>query len=493
MRVFPWLICLLFVLTACAVPGQAGQGAGEQPVSTATPAQLLVQPTVDPAFASGVLLSLRNEEERRNEIRLVDPTSGEKVAGYAPIALGPMGWPAPVLSADGKKLAVLESRGHSCEVYSGGRACHWSADVLHLLDLPAWHEVTADLPNEGWVELLVFSPDAAHLALVQNAPESSTLMVYDADTGQIVAQRILDFRPSLLTYTQNGMTLVVYGQPLGVPPGMGRPGSPRVLLADALTLEVLWERPLETVLSGYWCLEECTAPHGAQLFAEWRPAVLPSQDGHRLYIVHADEERLTMVDFDAETVRSVLIRTPQSWFERLLPLTAGIAQAKGGVTGATKKAVLSPDGRQLYVVEQTMNPTRDADGNWESIETHLGLQVIDAKSGRKVTNRDRDIDVAGTWISVDRIWFTPDGAHLVVNGWSDSERSWTEVLDATSLERVARLTGWEITVARRMNGRPIILASQYGEKRREQAVLDPESFAVVDTWTGEINASWVTP
>jgi hypothetical protein len=496
MRVFPLFLCLLLILTACAVTGQAGQVSGEQPVSTLTPTRLLAPSAVDPAFESGILLSLQNEEEQRSEIRLVDPTTGESVAGYPPITLGLTTWPTPVLSADGKKLAALESQGRSCETYMGGRACRWSADVLHLVGLPAWHEMAVAIPGKGWVELVTFSPDAAHLALVQNAPESSTLMVYDADTGELVAQRILDFRPSLLTYTRNGMTLVVYGQPLGVPPGMGRPDSPQVRLFNALTLEVLWDRALETVLSGHWCQEECLAPHGAPLFAEWKPAVVPSRDGHRLYIVHADEERLTTVDFDTEIVRSVLIRAERSWFERLLALTASIAEAKGGVTGTIKKAVISVDGTQLYVIGQAMNSTRDADGNWEAVETQLGLQVIDVESGRSVASHD--IEVAGTWISVDGIRLTPDGAHLVVNAWriwEGESTGWTEVLGAKNLERLVHLDGWEVVFARRMDSQPVILARRWRNEKPpklEFAVLDPRTFDIINTWVAT-EPSRVTP
>ncbi len=226
------------------------------------------------------------------------------------------------------------------------------------------------------------------------------------------------------------------------------------------------------------------------MFAEWRPAVVLSHDGRRLYIVHADQERLTTVDFDALTVRSIVLRETQSWLERLLDLTAGVAEAKGIWTGTVKAAVLSPDGKRLYVVGRTTTVTRDADGNRESMETHLGLQVIDLVGGHKVMSRD--IELAGTWISADRIRFTPNGKHLLVGGWRDGG-GWTEVLDAKRLERVADLPGWEVALTRRMDGQPVLLARRWDRERRafEFAVLDPQSFDVAASW-GETDAWWVT-
>ncbi|HEX6383805.1 MAG TPA: hypothetical protein VF177_03965, partial [Anaerolineae bacterium] len=425
--------------------------------------------------------------------------TGEPVSGYTPITLGPINPTAYALSAGGQKLAVLESRGTNCESYAGGTACRASADVLHLVDIPARREVTANLPGTDWVWLLAFSPDATRLALVQNERESSTVVVYDTDTGELVAQQVLDFRPSLIAYAQvrpeqsqsDELALAIYGQPLGSPPGMGQPGSPRVLLADATTLEILWDQPLENIVSGYWCLEKCEEPHGEQLFAEWNPAVIPSLDGQRLYIVHANTEWLTTVDFNTRSVSSVEIQAAQSWFERLLALTAGVAEAKGGVTGATKEGMFSPDGKQLYIVTTAMNSTRDANGNWNSLETNLDLQVVAVDNGRKITGHD--VEVTGSWISADIIQFTPDGAHILVGGWSDGQR-WAQVLDAKSLEPVVHLMGWEVMLSQRMDGQPVILGSRHHNGRRvEFALLDSRSFDIADSWTISTNASWLAP
>jgi len=227
-------------------------------------------------------------------------------------------------------------------------------------------------------------------------------------------------------------------------------------------------------------LENCDAPHGEQVFTYWRPAVVPSHDGRRLYIVHADEEMLTTVDFDARTVHSVEIRVARSWLEELLELTAGVAEAKGGENGAVKEAVLSPDGTRLYVIGQTVSSTRDARGNWQTTRTSLGLQAVDVESGHIMASLD---------IEAQAIKATLDGAYLLLDDWDG--RVWgTEVLDAKRLQRVAHLEGWAVVPARRTDGQPILLASNpYRES--QLAVLDPRSFDVVHTWSVNGHAEWL--
>lgn len=492
------VLCLFLILTACTGQGQVTGEPGAptemparlpvQPTATSepateTPAKPAAQPAAIPSFESSVLLAQWNANERRREILPVDPATGQAVPGQAPLIIGKISQFAGVqtLSSDGRWLAAIESHGQVSEPNGGGTSHYPSADVLHLVDVTAWRAVTTTLPGRGWVWPITFSPDTARLALGYHNRTSSTLMLFDTGTGQLIAQQALAFRPSLMKYTQEGTALAIYGQPLSAVPGIAKPDPPRVLLVDAATLDILWDQPLASVISGSWCLENCDAPHGEQMFAGWWPAVVPSHDGHTLYIVHADEEKLTAVDFDARTVHSVEIREARSWFEELLALTAGVAEAKGGENGAFKEAVLSPDGTRLYVVGRTVNSTRDARGEWQVTEAFLGLQVIDVESGRKVTGLDGQAKAIGT---------TPDGAYLLLDDW-DGRVWWTEVLDAESLQRVARLERWAVVPARRIDGQPILLASD-PYRGSQFAVLDPRSFDIVDTWSVSEHAEWVT-
>lgn len=463
-------LCLICALSAaCATEGQP----------QSLPPAATAQPSLAPALASSVLLQRRDDDAKHYALHAVDPATGETVAGFPPIDLGENSSAEYARSADGTRLAVVESRGRVAESYAGGTSYRPSADVLHIVDLHTQRVVTTTLSGDAWVSTLVFSPDASHVALAQNAPEASTLVTIDTETGTRLAERTIEFRATLMTYADNGQTLVVYGQGRGLPPGIGEPPAPQVLLLDAGTLEPLWDQSLSNVRSGYWCQEECTKDHSRQVFVDWQPAVIPAHDGRRLYIVHSDEARLTTVEFDTGTVRSVLLREQQSWLDRLLGV--GVADAKSIPAGATKQAVLSRDGRRLYVVAQTRVPTGDGDSNSESIETDLAVRGIDVATGRLLA--DRDIDGgSSSYIWVHYIRLMPDGAHLLLSGWNDSGY-WTDILDTQRLERVTRLSDWLVVVTRQLDGQSRLIAYRWNKNQQvEFAELDPQSFEIVRSW-----------
>jgi hypothetical protein len=446
------------------------------------------------------VLLLRWNADRRYELAPIDPETGEDLPGYAPMALGSAGTAfAPSvlgLSADGRWLAVNEPRGQSCEPSAGGMSCRGGAGVLHLIDLQAWRDGAAGLPaapSQGWVGPSTFSPGGGRLALTLNEQRATTLVLVATESGEVVAQRTLapGFRPALLTFVGSGgdgASLALYGQPLGADPGMTEPDPPRVLLVDAQTLEGQWEHTLAGVLSGHWCLDNCAAAHEQRRFASWTPAAQFSPDGRALYVVHAGEERLTTVDLEARSVRTVAIEPREearSWPERLLAsilaFGAATASAKAGEEGTSKAAALSPDGTRLYVLGRTMTSTRDAQGHWETAEASTGLQVVEPQSGRLLARAES----GGAAVRV-----TPDGAYLLVGGWEQGQ-PWTEARDAQSLEVVAHLAGWKAMATRRLGGLPAAVASQFGRQATHLAILDDRSFDVVRSWSVPNFASWV--
>lgn len=473
MKIIACLFLLLF-LTACATVGQAQ---GEQPV---LPQQSPVTPS---ALESSVLLLLQNEAQHRDEIHGVDPATGQDLPGHPPITFDRnFGFtPVSTLSADGHKLALVTGKGQSCERFAGGSACRGNAEVLHLLDRPAWREVKIPLPAQGWVGQLAFNPAATQLALVYHKRDADSLMLFDISSKKLVAQRDLEFRPSLLAFSQDGATLITYGAPLGSDPGLSQPGPPVVLLLEASNLAVKWQQTLTGLASGYWCLENCQAAHGEQLFTFWEPALVLSPDRLKLYLIHADKESLTTVDFATQAVQSAEIQVAQSWFERFLALTAGVARAKAPTQGAFKNAVLSPDGTRLYVLGRSYETRRDHEGHWQVTENDLGLQVIEVESGHKIASHDSEAL---------EIKLSPDGAFLILAGWHEETR-WTEVLNAGSLQTIKRLEKWELIFTRRLDGRPIILASQPSQHETQLAMLDPQSFDIAHSWSVPAYASWL--
>jgi hypothetical protein len=198
------------------------------------------------------------------EVLAIDPASGQQVAGRAPISMGSGRYaPAYALSADNRRLAVISGEGASCEPYAGGTSCRSRAEVIHIIDLQAWREVSGTLPATGWAGPAAFSPDGQRVALAINKAAGSTLVTIDTGSGETLAQRQVEFLPSLLGFTSSASggagELVAYGQAPGPKPGIDPPDPPQVMVVDAKTLATRWVSGLEGVASGTWCVENCDA------------------------------------------------------------------------------------------------------------------------------------------------------------------------------------------------------------------------------------------
>ena len=460
-------------------------GSGRSGISNSS---IVPQPTFPPSLGESVLLSQWKQELGGVEIRPVDPATGNTVPGYAPFVIGKDGqYSAQTsLSEDDTRLAVIESRGEIRWPWAGGVSMGGSADVLHLIDVQAWREITVTLSSEQAVGLVTVSADGKRLALnlqkYQYNPNrlAQELVVVDARTGSVLARQEIDIRPSRLEFSLDGARLIVYGQRLGVDPGMDKPDPPRVLLLDAATLGPEWDYTLEDVISGSWCESNCSADHSQQVHASWNPALTRSHDRIKLYIVHADEEKLTTIDFQAHSVRTTEIVEQKSWLEELLALTASSAQAKARTNGATKRAVLSPDGNRLYVTGTKMTAERDPE------EEPFGRQVVEVASGRKVATFKSDVT---------SIRISLDGAYLYLWGSVEEEgktQRITEVVDAQSLKSVARVEGWGLWSAKTLDGQEVVMSSRSSPGKTEFAMFDPQSFTVIGSWSIDGSAYWLT-
>jgi hypothetical protein len=442
---------------------------------------------VTPRPESSVLLALRGPDSGRYQIQAIDPATGEAAKGPAAFSLDKTGRfsPSETLSADGRILAVIEPRGTFCEPYGGGESCQGSADLLHLIDLASLRQVTVPLSSEGCVWTLAFSPDHTRLALAVHEKGSDSLVLVNTATGGIKARQRVGFPLSLLRFAPDGGRLIAFGQPEGADRGVSRPGPPHVLLIDGRTLELAWNHELPQIVSGHWCMEGCDREHQEQLHANWRPAVALSRDGRAVHIVEADRDRLTTVDLEARSVRSAEIRPPQTLIGWLLDLLVGEVHAKAPTEGTRKDAVLSQDGTRLFVVGGESRPARDAKGRWEWNNRPLGLQVVAVATGSRLATRESRATGIGS---------AAGDARLYLAHWSDRKRQ-TEVIDAATLERVADVSGWKISPAMRLDGRPIILASRvdYDKHRTRLAVLDPRTYRPERSWTVKGGANWVVP
>ncbi len=472
-----------------------------KPLQDPASAQDATAPKGSPPFTleASVPLVTWNAGERRYELRLVDPATGQGVADREPIEIkkGSTYAPTIIVSADGTRLAAVTGVGSACEAFAGfsAGACWPSADAIRLIDVRTWREVVTDFsahfspshsPFKGWASPLVFSQDNRRFAVAHHDREGTSVLVFDAETGRLINQQALAIRPRLMEFTLDGSQLVIYGSPLAEDPGISQPDPPSALLLDASTLEVQWKTLLPGILDGTWCLGNCETENiqegGDARFVYWSPAVVFDAELGRLHIVHADEDRLTTVDFLGHSVRTLAIGRAPTLIERLLALTAEVAEAKYWPEGGVKSAVLSRDGSILYVVGQTMALSKNSNGQWQATETPLGLHVVDVNSGHELTFRETD----SSWIRI-----SADRRHLILAAAFDDP---TELLEAETLDQVGRVEGWNVQAGRRLDGRPVVLlASWTGESPTAPtrfSMLELEPFEVVTPWSASGEAFW---
>jgi hypothetical protein len=228
---------------------------------------------------------------------------------------------------------------------------------------------------------------------------------------------------------------------------------------------VAWSLALDEVRHGQYTLAEAeTASPEASVW--FFPATVWDTGRARLYLVHAEAERLTTVDFAAQRAETVAIAAAHGWLDRLLALTAGVVEAKM-MNGTQRSAVLSADGEQLYVTGST---TTYVDGVFS--ETPLGVDVVEAATGRLLEH----IDSEGRSPQL-----APDGEALYLEAWGQGHH--TEVRRLDSLDAVVMTVPEARLVAGRLpSGEAVVLSIHDQPERTSITVRDPETLAPLAQW-----------
>ncbi|MBX3058872.1 MAG: hypothetical protein KF770_20595 [Anaerolineae bacterium] len=482
------VLWLVFWLAACVPTSEPIAIGPTRPSATAvspttTP---VISPTITNPITTTALLARWDTGTSRYEIRPVDATTGQDVPGYTPLPLaGERTYtPQSILSANGRTLAAIETNGETCEASGGGSACRARATGLRLVDVAIWQGVTANLSGEGWVGPMAFSPDGSRLALAYHHENSSLILLFHAASGIQLGRHFFpySFRPTLMAFTDDG-SLVLAGAADGEKRGITPPGPFTVLLLDGVTLAEQWALALPEVVSGSWCTAVCDGPHDQQRTESWQPGVVAAPGGRALYIVHANEDKLTTVDLPGRTAHTTAIQPAQTWLERLLALTAETAVAKSMGDGAYKQVALSADGRRLYILGERWQVVTDAQGQPVQQQESLGVQVVDVSDGRLLQTKETPAN---------RLRLTPDGAYLLLDGWDDNGR-WFEVWNATTLVMVTRLEGLEITAVPLLNsegGYALLAGNNVGHQIYLRLMVAPY-FKCAPVWTADDPIIWL--
>jgi hypothetical protein len=469
----------LLIAAACTVPVQPVMVEAPEVEATLAadalealqPATATLAPTV-PAPATletSFIASFWDETTGTASLVPLDPRTGEALEGYAPLGLGE-GYSA-ARSPDGHWLATLNYSDRACDAWAGGSRCQPSDGVLHFVDLANWRDTTTSVPAGSNASFMLFSPDGQALAIGQSQwPEHGVVLV-DAASGALLGRAALDFYPRQAAFSADGQCLFLYG--LAYANSNGFDPEPRVAALDTTTLSVVWQQALTGILDGQYVPPEAKSIHDESVW--WLPAVAFAPDASRLYVVHADEDKLTTVDFAAQSVTRVEIGPARSWLDRLMALTAGVAEAKM-MNGVEKHAVLTPDGGRLYVVGARMDT-----GEGQFTRTPLGLQVIDAATGIELERRDTPASL---------ITLAPDGLHLFLTAWDQQAR--TEVVAVNGLAPVVEIAGREVYTTRLVNGQPALFALRVGARSTAVRWLDPLTFGELASWKVP-SSFWLVP
>jgi DNA-binding beta-propeller fold protein YncE len=471
MRVFTVSLLLLLILIACTpiAPNQV------EP-TTAPPD---IAPTSTVEVVKGTLeTSLLAAEWRGNGegnvLFPLDPASGTALPGYTPISLGQTFTHA--FSPDQRMLAAVTFPNQYAQRGS-----------LLLIDLATWGTQQFDLNLNGWVSTMIFSPDGKRLAIA-HGETIYRLTLIEVEQGIIIAQSKVDAYATRMKFTQSGDALMLYSPAISLMNELNA-SPPQALLLDGTDLSPLWSTELKGVRDGIFAMndnvtvEKLYEPGQAMYLS---PGLAFAPDKDTLYVVHADEDLVTIVDFERQRVETLEIQTKLTWFEQLLSLTAGVAHAKVG-DGIVRQAVVSPEGQFLYVVGINNSTSQGQNGNWQMKQTPLGLEIIQTSDGSRVEQIETDT----TELSL-----SPDGRFLYLRNWGNNQDNipWTEIFDTASQQIVARVDKISAMPAFLMNGE-FLLASTYStsETSHHMSVLQPDGSSVLAEWTDSKYIWWLTP
>ena len=461
-------LCFSVILTACS---PAKPTTILPPTSTpilSTPQPTLPSatpvPTSEPVGVGVPVIEYLNPQ---NKLAVISSVTGKVFDAFTPIPLG-----------ENFDYAFAPD-GHTLALFSNAR--------LYLIDLPSWNYRMIVMGVYGSP---FYSPDGSLLALVSGYSNDSTLRILDIRTGEIKASTQAGFAIRNLKFSPDGKALMVYGPRLassGYAANAGvSVGAPKVALFAIPDLRLLWSVALNGVRDGVFPKDPKTANSQAiyEPGAAWffYPGV--AFDAHRemLYLVHGDEDKLTTVDFTNRKVSTVDVHVKTSWLDQLLSLTAGVAYAKG-MDGTFKDAVLSPDGKFLYVVGSTETVTQQA-----VTDSPLALlQVIATEDGTLVDQIETEAF---------SVTLSPDGRQVFLTGLKRINNAygtpWTDVYDLSSQRIIKHLDNVSLIPTHRLDGKTVLASSGLiSINMNYMVVIDPDSWVTVGEWKSTNDVGWL--
>jgi hypothetical protein len=280
-------------------------------------------------------------------------------------------------------------------------------------------------------------------------------------------------------------TIMLYARQENTETGLSE-GPPVAELRSAADLTLAWSTELEDVRDGFEPYEPGKgAAHEPGAGTTYRPAVLLDPLAGMMYIVHADVDRITRVDFAKRETPTQDIRPALTLFERWLALGATAAHAKVQ-DGIERRALLSPDGEVAYTAGVKSKFKQDSVGSWELMQSHLPLQAIRLWDASELYRSD---------VQADTLEIASDGETMLLQRWAMTagETESTTFVNAASGEVMGDVAGVQLHAATRMDGTPLLVASSFRGPGRGTSTLTAYDLdtLLLGAWDAPRYADWV--
>ena len=342
---------LLLLASSCG--SDSDEESVRQPSETAYLEESLRQPG-ETAYLLDYVGSLTGVADPQYSLRAVDPASLSDLEGFDPIVLGKRALGA--ISPDGRTIALAVSKANVN-----------NPERIFLFDLASWQmraELGCVTDGNGCLNIhrMQWSPNGELLYFTRGgAPQRVIAM--DVSTGDARASFALPFPALALFPSPDSRLLYAFGNE-SIDRGASVEVHAKVATLDSATGEILSSLELPEV---------ATFVPGADgsSYSYYIPDAAISPDGTILYVAHADELWVTLVDLTTMAVSET----------RPLETSGGEALtvpqliARGGVAGS-RQLVISPDGARLYLTDSGENSGGPETDRLLFIDTET-LDVVD--------------------------------------------------------------------------------------------------------------------
>lgn len=375
--------------------------------------------TVPAAESDGPMLMISEQSgealPRGLQIQPIDPISLGPVAGTEAFDFGHHY--TYTFSPDGEILAAI--------IWPSGSSN--GGGVLHFFDLDSWTDTATDITFDNHISSLVYNSAGTDLfwaSPTQHDPAHGMPRDYELyryDIAQNTVTTILgfpeSFSPKEMKLLDSDSRMAVYGNPINADTNLSE-GPPRIMIVDLASGAVDADVELTGVIAAQHREEN---EQGETEYVIYTPGLAWDVGRNRLYIVHADEDVITIVDLELGAMTTQQeIKPQESLLDSFMSWLVPDAAAKGGEY-VQRSAWLSEDGSQLY-----------ATGN--------GFQLIDTVTMTKVRRLDVNISQYFTVANDDRLLLhTYSGTIETENLGTATTGNRLVLLNPTNLDEIAGL------------------------------------------------------